>query len=331
LLPEKKGGLSMNKEFAKGDVIFRAGDTGDCFYDVVKGTVGIYSDYGTDAEQKLTETGEGHIVGELALIDAYPRSATAVALTDVVLTEVSVDEVRKYFDEDHEKITFLIKELGERLTRLTKDYTEACETIQASYPQDKERKPGIAEKIKRFAAAYKMAKKNEAISGETYKTLTQSGHGSGFSKTVDTYNKGDIIFREGEPGRCMYDIHTGSINIYSGYGTPDEKLLTTLGTDKFFGEIGLISSSPRTATAVANMDRTMVESIAMDDFDELYTKNPVKIEMVIKHLAGRIRKLTDQYTDACKVLYKVAEADANNASVDEAKKEVEGFASESVF
>jgi CRP/FNR family transcriptional regulator, cyclic AMP receptor protein len=62
--------------FAPGDVIFAVGETGDCMYVVREGTVTIHAE-----GLPIEEVGAGGIFGELALIDAAPRSATATATT----------------------------------------------------------------------------------------------------------------------------------------------------------------------------------------------------------------------------------------------------------
>ncbi|MCR5099552.1 MAG: cyclic nucleotide-binding domain-containing protein [Lachnospiraceae bacterium] len=315
----------MTKEFTKGTVIFNEGNVGDSCFDVISGSVGIYTDYGSDVEQHLTTIEAGHIFGELALVDSYPRSATAVAESDVKVNELTLDDFRSYFENDPEKVTFIIREMSERIGRLTKDYEEVVETIGELYPQNADRKPTIADKIKQFAAAYKMAAKNNKISREALYDLVQDDHNDGYTDNVETYSKGTIIFKEGEPGKCMYDIFTGSVNIYTGYGTPEEKLITTIGVSKFFGEMGLINDAPRTATAVVNMDHTMIQSLYMDDFKDLFKKNPVKIGMLVKYMAFRVRKLTDQYTDACKLVYEVSEAEEAGNVSEELKKKVRAF------
>jgi CRP/FNR family transcriptional regulator, cyclic AMP receptor protein len=64
------------ERFGAGDVIFSAGEPGDRVYVVRSGTVTI------EAEGlPLEELEPGGIFGELALIDASPRSATATATT----------------------------------------------------------------------------------------------------------------------------------------------------------------------------------------------------------------------------------------------------------
>ena len=72
------------ERFAPGDVIFSAGDAGDCMYVVRDGTVTIQAD-----GLPIEEIGPGGIFGELALIDAAPRSATATATTPCELVALN--------------------------------------------------------------------------------------------------------------------------------------------------------------------------------------------------------------------------------------------------
>ena len=59
-----------------GEVLFREGDPGEVMFAVVEGRIEL-SRHGHGVE----EVGPGGILGELALIDASPRSATATAGT----------------------------------------------------------------------------------------------------------------------------------------------------------------------------------------------------------------------------------------------------------
>ena len=43
------------------------------------------------------------------------------------------------------------------------------------------------------------------------------------------FKNGDVIFRQGDPGDCMYDIFSGRVGIYTAYGAPEEKLIAELG------------------------------------------------------------------------------------------------------
>jgi CRP-like cAMP-binding protein len=69
--------------FVAGQTIFHLGDAGDFMYGIVEGTVEVLR------QGKVIDTLEaGEIFGEMAIIDRQPRSADAVAKTDVKLAPV---------------------------------------------------------------------------------------------------------------------------------------------------------------------------------------------------------------------------------------------------
>ncbi len=78
---------SDQRAFAAGQLIFSAGDPGDVMYVVKEGAVDVL------VHGRVVETIEpGGILGEMALIDREPRSASALAKTDCQL--VPIDEAR---------------------------------------------------------------------------------------------------------------------------------------------------------------------------------------------------------------------------------------------
>lgn len=77
-----------------GQVIFQKGETANYMYAIIEGDVEISID------GKLVDiTGVGGIVGEMALIDASPRSATATAKTECKLVPV-----------DQKRFTYLVQQ-----------------------------------------------------------------------------------------------------------------------------------------------------------------------------------------------------------------------------
>jgi CRP-like cAMP-binding protein len=64
--------------FEAGEIVMKIGDKGDCMYVVQEGQLEVHA-----ADGSLVETvGPGGIVGEMALVDDAPRSATVVAKVD---------------------------------------------------------------------------------------------------------------------------------------------------------------------------------------------------------------------------------------------------------
>lgn len=294
------------KQFKKGDVIFREGDQGESMFCIAEGSVSIIANYGGEEEQKLTDLKKGQIFGEMAVIEAYPRSATAIASEDVKLDEISTGQVSGYFKSQPDKIIDIMKHLGTRIGELSGDYSEACALVE-QFKED-EKAAGLTDKFKKFAKAYKLGKSAENIANyESKKKAEASAHSDGFTKDVAGYSKGSIIFREGEAGDCMYDIHSGKIGIYKAYGTPNERCLAELEPNRFFGEIGMLENAKRSATAVALDDDTTLEKITSKDLKELFEKNPPKVEMILAHMSYRLRKLSNEYMKVCKLVSEALE------------------------
>ena len=116
------------------------------------------------------------------------------------------------------------------------------------------------------------------------------------------YQKGDIIFRQGDTAESMFEILWGTVGIYADYGTPKEKKLAELGGGEsaFFGEMGLIDRAPRSATAVVLENRTKLREITEASLGSLFQENPGKVLHIIQHLSRRLRRLTNDYMEVCK-------------------------------
>ena len=116
--------------FKKGEVIFKQGDYANCMYDVVSGSVGVYVAYGTEAENRLTVLKVGEFLGEMGMIEAYPRSATAVALEDgTELREIGEVEFGDYFKTQPERLLAIMRQISGRLRDRTADYEGACAVL----------------------------------------------------------------------------------------------------------------------------------------------------------------------------------------------------------
>ena len=127
--------------------------------------------------------------------------------------------------------------------------------------------------------------------------------------TVLILKRNEVIFNEGDKADCMYDIRLGKVGIYANYGTKEEKLLTELTKDQFFGEMGIIEGYPRSATAVAMGDMTELTVIAKADFEDYCKNNPDKTVLIMKNMSARIRELTQNYLEVCHTIAESMEAE----------------------
>lgn len=112
---------------------------------------------------------------------------------------------------------------------------------------------------------------------------------------------GEVIFKEGAAGKCMYHIHSGKVGIYSRYGKKDEKCLTELGAgdpNPYFGEMALVDHAARSATAVALEDCVLGE-VKEHNLNFFLRRHPALVLDMLRRMSGHLRVLTDNYMDAC--------------------------------
>ncbi|WP_432736272.1 cyclic nucleotide-binding domain-containing protein [Maridesulfovibrio sp. FT414] len=72
-----------------------------------------------------------------------------------------------------------------------------------------------------------------------------------------TFNKGDVIFREGEKGNLAFMIQSGTVNIIKNINGK-QSVLATLGPGEIFGEMAIICKAPRVAGAEASSECTVM-------------------------------------------------------------------------
>ncbi|MBQ6703687.1 MAG: cyclic nucleotide-binding domain-containing protein [Clostridia bacterium] len=117
-----------------------------------------------------------------------------------------------------------------------------------------------------------------------------------------TYRKGEVIFKQGDPADCMYDIRWGSVGIYVGYGTEQEKLLAQRRGDEVIGEMSFVDEVPHSVTAVALEPETRAEIITKETFSYYLHERPERVVDFIQNMCRRIRDITNDYIEARRAL-----------------------------
>ena len=144
--------------------------------------------------------------------------------------------------------------------------------------------------------------------------------------STKAFKKGGVIFKQVDASDCMYDILWGKVGIYANYGTPEEKLLTTLETEQFFGEMGMIEGVPRSATAVALTSDTKVFVITPESFQTYFQESPAKVLLIMQNMSRRLRELTGEYLEACRTVADSVEAEKAGGEISgEQKTNLEKF------
>ena len=115
-----------------------------------------------------------------------------------------------------------------------------------------------------------------------------------FRKFIKAYQSSEVIFEENASGSEMYVIHSGRVRL-STRKMGREVILATLGPGEFFGEMALVDSAPRTATAIAAEDNTRLVTLDQDKFLYLVGQQPAFALTIMHELCCRIRERWSLY------------------------------------
>ena len=109
---------------------------------------------------------------------------------------------------------------------------------------------------------------------------------------VESFSEGEHIFEIGEPGRSLFILTEGTVQVHHPKaGSRFE--LARFGPGDFFGEMALLNDSPRSATVRA---LGAVEALVLDkvDFRRLVTDKPDVALKILEAMSVRIRHADDQ-------------------------------------
>jgi CRP-like cAMP-binding protein len=83
---EALSGYMQAYEASDGTILFREGDKGTYMCLIIEGKIDVYKEDHHDREKIVAVIGSGKTLGEMAIIDGEPRSATAIVAEPTVLT-----------------------------------------------------------------------------------------------------------------------------------------------------------------------------------------------------------------------------------------------------
>lgn len=142
--------LLTEVEFASETTIFTEGDAGDAAYFVDEGEVRIQLERPeVDSESVLRYTGPGQAVGEVALLDRLPRSATAVAQTPVRARMITTEDLDALAEKEPAAVLAVTRALARDATAKLRLATTQLSDMMAVDTPD----PMVDELVGRAASA----------------------------------------------------------------------------------------------------------------------------------------------------------------------------------
>ncbi|HET7119445.1 MAG TPA: Crp/Fnr family transcriptional regulator [Hanamia sp.] len=99
---------------------------------------------------------------------------------------------------------------------------------------------------------------------------------------------GASIFKKGNIGDCMYIVQKGSVRIHDGAYT-----FALLNENEVFGELSLLDSETRSASATCNEDSILLKLDQLP-FYKLLSKDQEVLKGILQMLCRRIRMLDEK-------------------------------------
>ena len=107
------------------------------------------------------------------------------------------------------------------------------------------------------------------------------------------YARGSLILGAGDPTDSLYILISGRIKVFMSDLDGKEVILAILGPNEFFGEMGLIDDSPRSANVVA-LEPCELVCISKSDFKRCLADNFDMAMTVMRGLVKRLRGADNQ-------------------------------------
>lgn len=248
---------------AAGERLFRQGDPGDALYCVEQGSIGLSVRAPGGGDLPLGTVGPGQVVGEMALLDSGPRSATATALEPTcgyVLPALAFGAFRAALRPGGFKV---LRRLATLLTARLRahaaeasggdpvriDDTEGLEGAMRSPAADLDR-----DNLLRFPAF------RDFSPAELEEILART--------RVVTLPRGRVVFRQGEAAGACYLVVRGAV-LVAVERDGEHRKLAVEGPGAMVGHLALIAPGTRSATCVTRASTVLLE-IDRPTFDALF-------------------------------------------------------------
>jgi CRP-like cAMP-binding protein len=281
-------------------IIVEGKQKADYFYIIRTGKVRLSKEVEVVEEEGGNILAPGDFFGVISTMSSHSHIETALALTDVSLISVhreqygllierntpvalkiiqSFSRKMRFLDEALTRLTFKNTASGEpsHLFKVAEYYARQSQYNQAYYayfkflqhcPTD----PNADKAKERMAKIHPYAK-------AVYLDKTPDD----FTRT---YPKNTMIFSENEPGTELYIIQRGVVKI-TKIVEDNEVLLAMLKPGDIFGEMALLENKPRSASAIAMEDCTLM-AVNKANFERMVASQPQLITRLTTLLAERL-------------------------------------------
>ncbi|AKV00735.1 cAMP-binding protein [Labilithrix luteola] len=274
-------GVLRARRGAPGDVLFREGDPGHCLMIVLDGQL-VASVASGGSEEVVARLGPGEVVGEMAFVDAEPRSATVSAPSGATILEFSRAAMASLQQGAPRVAAAIQRNVLADVARRLRDAGEKLadggggpSSMRGAGPESRRAGRGLTvEQLRRVPALAEYG-------SEDLELLA-------YIATLRSFAPRDVLMQEGSEGDACWLLLGGAVDVTrAGVST----VLATLGPGALVGQLALLDRAPRSATVTAVRETHALEVRANAFSNLLKANSPVALRFQEQVALAGVRQL----------------------------------------
>ncbi len=276
-----------------GDVLFREGDPGDALMIVLDGQLVARVRTAAGTEEEVARLGPGEVVGEMAFVDAEPRSATVSTPGGATVLAFTRAALRTLEKTAPRVAAAILRNVLVDVARRLRDAGERLSDGASGASTRSSMDAGAARSSARALTADQL-RTIPALAGYGAEDLELLAYVS----TLRSFPSGSVLVREGTEGDACFLVVAGSVSITR---QASRAPLATLGPGSLVGQLALLDRAPRSATVSAATDAMALEVKAAAFANLVSAHSPIALrfqEQValagVRQLRAATRKLADE-------------------------------------
>ncbi|MBX3189965.1 MAG: cyclic nucleotide-binding domain-containing protein [Labilithrix sp.] len=260
---------------APGDTLFREGDRGDSLMIVLDGQL-----VATAGGETIATLGPGEVVGEMAFVDAEPRSATVASPNGATVLEFT-REALAGLRRSAPRVAAAIQrnvlfDVARRLRDAGEKLTDGA-SLSKNAPPASMRRPSRGLTVDQLRSIPALA----SYAHDDLELLA-------YIATLRSFAPGEVLMKELSEGDACWLLLTGEVSVTRAASATS---LATLGPGALVGQLALLDRAPRSATVTAARETHTLE-VRADAFANLVrASSPVALRFQEQVALAGVRQL----------------------------------------
>ena len=308
-------------QYTKGSIIYFEGDHDERIFIMQQGAVLLTSTDIESGQPVAEQVKSGEFFGVKSALGHFRREETATALVPTVAVALTIQEFEILFSNNKALIMKMLRVFSNQLRQIHKKTESILNNIQEDQQSgmlavaksfyDDEQYRSACDVYMKFLKRYPNSPQKDEVAKKYNDSKLRSdklaAHNRGaavefdddggnaslklfslpaFERFAKTYEPGEVIISEYEPGDSFYLIQSGRVQLVQCVNG-SKKNLDVLKPGEFFGEMAILDNSPRSATCMA-AGRVKCLEFNKENFELLITGNPQMALLLLKLFCKRI-------------------------------------------